>query len=251
MMSQCWRAVSFPSALPQASRVTEIKRVTRSIRELIQRLSQTALFAEHIGNGEFDVAYTPLSPKDVLGNALLTMRDQLVQLNKQQARLEKETKQQLISTQETERERIARDIHDGIGPLLTTAKLKLTSLPDSAAREETRQLLGEVINELRRISRNLMPAVLRDFGPGEALNQLVEQTRQSTDLEFHYANDLSRESSLPKEVSITLYRIAQEAINNTIKHAAATQIVMSLTEFDDQVVFYYKDNETRAASRDR
>ena len=87
-----------------------------------------------------------------------------------------------------------------------------------------------------------MPAVLQDFGPGEALHQLVEQVRQSTDIQVRYANDRSSESPLPKEIGITLYRVAQEAINNTLKHAAATQIVMSLTEFDDQIVFYYKDN---------
>ncbi len=224
------------------SRIVEIESITTSLGELIQALSRTVHFAQHIGTGRFDADYTPLGARDELGQALLTMRSQLVQLYEYRDQQAQQTKKLLVSTQEGERERIARDIHDGVGPLLTTAKLKLSMLPDSGAREEVRLMLGEVINELRQISRNLMPAVLRDFGPGEALNQLVEQIRQSTRLRFRYANDLSSTSRLPDEISITLYRIAQEAINNTLKHAGATEVVMSLTEFDNQVVFYYKDN---------
>ena len=225
-----------------SSRVKEIKNISGSLNELIQSLSRTAYFAQRIGEGDFQAAYTPLGARDELGQALLKMRDQLLQFNEQKEQSERATRRRLVDTQEAERERMARDIHDGVGPLLTTAKLKLSLLPESRLQQEIQQLLGEVIHELRRISLNLMPAVLQDFGPGEALNQLAEQVRHSTNLEFRYVNDLSDESHLPKEVGITLYRIAQEAVNNTLKHANATTIVMSLTEFDDQVVLYYKDN---------
>ena len=231
-----------PPATVRGSQVEEIESMSASLNELIQALNRTARFARHIGEGGFDAAYTPLSVGDELGHALLNMRDQLVQLNVQQERSERETKKRLVSAQESERERIARDIHDGIGPLLTTAKLKLSSLPDSPEREETQRLLGEVLAEVRRISRNLMPSVLSDFGPGEALKQLANQMNDSTSVHFRYVNDLLDDSHLPKETSIALYRIAQEAINNTLKHAAATEAVLSLTEFDDRVVFYYQDN---------
>ena len=233
---------TLPRRLPQPSRIKEMNAISASLSELIQVLKQAVDFARQVGQGNFTAPHQPLSQQDQLGHALLTMRDQLVQLNLQQEGVERETKKRLVDTQEAERERIARDIHDGIGPLLTTAKLKLFSLPDSPGREEVRHLLGEVIGELRRTSRNLMPAVLRDFGPGEALNQLVGQLRQSSDIQVRYANDLLSKSRLPKEISVTLYRVAQEAINNTLKHTAATQVVMSLTEFNDRVVFYYQDN---------
>ena len=234
---------ALPSRQAQSSRIKEINRISTSLSELIQALNRTVDFAQHIGQGNFTAAYQPLSEQDQLGQALLAMRNQLAQLNEQQDQVARETKKLLVSTQEAERERIARDIHDGIGPLLTTAKLKLSSSSVTGpAKEEIRQLLGEVIAEIRRISSNLMPAVLRDFGPGEALNQLVEEIRKSTDIRFRYVNDLPDESQLTKEEGIALYRIAQEAINNTLKHAEATEVVMSLTEFDDQVVFYYKDN---------
>ncbi len=232
-----------PLPQPRNSRVQEINTISASLDELIRALRRTADFAQQIGQGAFDAVHRPLSEHDELGRALLQMRDQLRQLNDRKEALERETKQILVSTQEAERERIARDIHDGIGPLLTTAKLKLTALPlPSDATQEVKMLLDEVIAEVRRISSNLMPAVLSDFGPGEALRQLASDVEKNTALTVRYANDLLSPSCLSKETGIALYRIAQEAINNTLKHAQATEIVMSLTEFDDQVIFYYKDD---------
>ena len=232
-----------PSPQSPVSRIEEIQNILASLRELIRALGQTARFARHIGEGKFDATYAPLSPQDELGRSLLTMRDQLLQLNAQKDQLERENKKLLVNTQEAERERIARDIHDGIGPLLTTTKLKVSSLTlPSLAKEDIIELLNSIITEIRRISGNLMPAVLSDFGPGEALNKLVREMARDTKITFRYVNDLLPESRLDKEVGIALYRIAQEAINNTLKHAEATEIVMSLTEFDDQVVFYYQDN---------
>lgn len=232
-----------PPERPQNSHVREINTISASLDELIRALRRTATFAQQIGQGNFDAVHRPVSDHDELGRALLQMRDQLRQLDDRKEALERETKQLLVSTQEAERERIARDIHDGIGPLLTTAKLKLTSssLPP-ATIHEVKSLLDEVIAEVRRISSNLMPAVLSDFGPGEALRQLAGDVEKNTELTVRYASDLLSPSCLSKETGIALYRIAQEAINNTLKHAQATEIVMSLTEFDDQVIFYYKDN---------
>lgn len=232
-----------PNKLIKGSRIQEINRISESLNELIQGLNRTIQFAQNIGQGNFSVDYHPLSDQDKLGNSLLTMRNQLLQLNEQKEQLEREAKKILVSAQETERERFARDIHDGIGPLLTTAKLKIftTELSDSAKQEIT-ELLNEIIAEIRRISSNLMPAVLRDFGPGEAIKQLVQEMEKKSPITIHYANDSLSQSRISKERGIALYRIAQEAINNTLKHAEATEVVMSLTEFDNRVVFYYKDN---------
>ena len=232
-----------PKKQLQPSQIREIESIADSLNELIQALNSTANFAQRIGQGDFEATYHPLSEQDKLGHSLLTMRDQLILLNDQKEQLERETKKILVSTQEAERERISRDIHDGIGPLLTATKFKMSSsdIPDSTRKEVT-QLLEDIIAEIRRISSNLMPAVLSDFGPGEALNQLVWEIQKNSHLTVRYVNDLLAESQLGKEAGIALYRIAQEAINNTLKHAEATEITMSLTEFEDQVVFYYRDN---------
>jgi signal transduction histidine kinase len=88
-----------------------------------------------------------------------------------------------------------------------------------------------------------MPALLMDFGPGEALTLLVEDFRKNTGLTFHFVNELFPEGSqLNKEKGIALYRIAQEALHNAIKHAGASTIKMSVTEFDDHVDFFLSDD---------
>ena len=224
------------------SRIQEINRISASANEWMQAMQRMMDFAQEIGQGNFEATYQPLSGQDALGLALIHMRDQLAALSEEKDQWEVASKRALLNGQETERERIARDIHDGIGPLLTTAKLRVSMLPLPAeARQEISDLLSEVIREVRRISSNLMPAVLRDFGLGDALQQLVRQMRPA-DVNILYTNDLLFPSGLGKETSIALYRVAQEGINNALKHAQAQNISLSLTEFDDQVMFYLKDD---------
>ena len=224
--------------------MVEINQISEAINRLIVALRRTATFARHIGEGDFAAHYDLLSVKDEMGLSILRMRKQLVQLNEQNARLERETKKVLVNAQEQERERIARDMHDGIGPLLTTARLKIAAfdVPDTL-KQELLQLIDDTITEIRRVSRNLMPAVLMDFGPGEALAILVDDLRKSVGIDIQYINELfSENSQLGKEKGIALYRIAQEALNNAIKHSCATTIKMSVTEFEDHVDFYIRDN---------
>lgn len=224
------------------SRIQEINRISASANEWMQAMQRMMDFAREIGQGNFEATYQPLSEQDALGLALIRMRDRLAAFSEEKDRWEMASKRALLNGQETERERIARDIHDGIGPLLTTAKLRVSMLPLPAeARQEISDLLSEVIREVRRISSNLMPAVLRDFGLGDALQQLVRQMRPA-DVNILYTNDLLSPSGLGKETSIALYRVAQEGINNALKHAQAQNISLSLTEFDDQVMFYLKDD---------
>ena len=225
-----------------SSRLQEINRISASVNEWMQAMQRMMDFAQEIGQGNLKATYQPLSEQDALGLALIHMRDRLAALSEEKDQWEVASKRALLNGQEAERERIARDIHDGIGPLLTTAKLRVSMLPlPPEARQEISDLLSEVIREVRRISGNLMPAVLRDFGLGEALQQLVRQMRHA-DVNILYTDDLLSPSGLGKEASIALYRVAQEGINNALKHARAQNISLSVTEFDDQVMFYLKDD---------
>ncbi len=229
----------------QASTVTmvEIGQISDAINRLIMALRRTATFAHQIGEGDFSSHYDLLSAKDELGLSILRMRNQLVQLNAQNIRLERKAKKALVNAQEDERERMSRDLHDGIGPLLTTARLKISNFDVPASlKDELLQLIDDTITEVRRISRNLMPAVLVDFGPGEALAMLVDEFQKNTDINIQYVNELLPNTRLSKEKGIALYRIAQEALNNAIKHAGASTIKISLTEFDDNVHFYISDD---------
>ncbi|HTP79786.1 MAG TPA: ATP-binding protein [Bacteroidota bacterium] len=154
-----------------------------------------------------------------------------------------------VKAQEDERRRIAREIHDGLGQLLTAIKFNLEILEDSFKPEEDerkrvddmKRLLDSVMKEARELSYNLMPSVLDDFGLSPALQLLCEQFSHQTSIpiSFHVQNFSDR---LEPMVEIGLYRIAQEALNNAAKHAAASEINVQLARLGEGLLLTVEDN---------
>ena len=171
--------------------------------------------------------------------SLYLTREALIEASTEKYRLQEEENQvraaSLLEGQEAERRRMSRELHDGIGQMLTGLKLQLEQLKDVPfATPKQRQhfhdlqsLLGETIEATRTVSFNLMPTTLQDFGLVSAIKLLVEQTARAVSIAFDVSGiqDIGR---LAPAVEISLYRIVQEAINNTIKHANAKQISISL-----------------------
>ena len=141
-----------------------------------------------------------------------------------------------VHAQEEERRRIAREIHDSLGQMLTAIKFNVEILEDAAGlqTEEDRQrlvdiktLLDNAMSEAREISYNLMPSVLVDFGLVPALQFLGEQFSKSNQLNVQvHTNGV--EGRLDPSIEVGLYRIAQEALNNIAKHANAHEINVQL-----------------------
>ena len=233
-----------PQKLIDSSKIREIHEISHSINRLIDSISHTVSFSREIGRENFNISYNLLSEEDELGKAVMEMRNKLIILNQQKSQLETQRKKDLINTQEAERERISRDIHDGIGPLLTTTKMKISSLAmDEKTKAELLELINNTINEIRNASKNLMPGVLLDFGPAEAIKAMVDEIKQKTDFDIVYHVEKSTElTNFGKEKGIALFRIAQEAINNALKHSGGTKIIVSFTEFDEFISLYIKDN---------
>lgn len=223
--------------------IEEFAAIMTSLNRLIRALKSAVAFANHIGKGQMSASYEMLGEKDELGQAILSMRDQLVILDRQKRLLERQSKKSLIEGQENERERIARDLHDGLGAMLTTMKLKVSQGMDEPLKSEFAALLNEAIQEARNISRNLMPSVLMDYGMYEALAQLCHATQNNTGITVKFTYDKSTESTkLDRVQQVYVFRIIQELINNAIKHSGCTMINISVTEFDDQINLYLKDN---------
>ena len=223
--------------------ILEFSEIMKSMNRLISALRSTVSFANSIGKGHMNEKYESLSEEDELGQAIMSMRDQLIVLDQQKLELERQSKKFLIEGQENERERIARDLHDGLGAMLTAMKLRLTQENDDTPNGEFAKLLDEAIKEARNLSRNLMPSVLMDFGLYDALAQLAQSTEKNTGIKVKYLCDSdSDKSKLEKAKQVYLYRIAQEGINNAVKYADCSEIKLSLTEFDDQIILFISDN---------
>jgi PAS domain S-box-containing protein len=154
-----------------------------------------------------------------------------------------------VQAQEDERRRIAREIHDGLGQMLTAIKFNLEILEDMITVGQDGQnrildmkgLLDDVMKEAREISYNLMPSVLDDFGLTPALQLLSEQftNRTTVKAQFHTIGITER---LDPQMEIGLYRIAQESLNNVAKHAEATEVNLQFIRYPEGIRLIIEDN---------
>lgn len=155
----------------------------------------------------------------------------------------------LLEGQEEERRRFARELHDGIGQMLTgiklhAEKLKSSSMADEKQRQrfaELCDLIADIIQTTRQVSYNLMPSTLSDFGLGPTLQLLAEQTTRSSgiDIVFNGPHDAAR---LSPTMEISLYRIAQEALHNAVKYANAQTIRIHLQQDRHKLVLSVQDD---------
>ncbi|HVK96374.1 MAG TPA: sensor histidine kinase [Flavisolibacter sp.] len=150
-----------------------------------------------------------------------------------------------VSTiQDQERKRIAQDLHDGMGTLLSAAKLKLSNL---RVTQEVRQvqdtvcLLDEAIAELRFISHNIMPAPLSRLGLVAALQNLFSRLTESVPLQFEFVSHGFNER-IPEEKEILIYRMVLELVNNIIKHADAKRISVQLVKYPNEINIIVEDD---------
>ncbi len=149
----------------------------------------------------------------------------------------KELTQRVLDTQEEERGRVARELHDGISQILVGVRYALDNARrrlgrgENAAAQEPLQKgidnLGTAITEVRRISRDLRPGVLDDLGLGPALKALTDDFRERTGIETEFSTVVFR-NRLDQDSKIALYRIAQEALTNIERHSGATRVTIDL-----------------------
>lgn len=163
--------------------------------------------------------------------------------------------QRVVESQEEERARLSRDLHDGISQWLVSIKLqieagiaRLAGNADQQARapatfERAAEQLNKVLGEVRRISHNLRPAILDDLGLGAALDHLVHEYNDSSSAQASFAaSPPGAGEGLPDMVNTVLFRIAQEALTNSERHANASEVLVGLREAHGVVELRIEDN---------
>jgi PAS domain S-box-containing protein len=155
---------------------------------------------------------------------------------------EKERLAALLEGQEKERSRIAKDLHDGLGQMLTAIKMNIALMAshDNRAQDLSR-LIDEAVQESVRISENLVPSRLKDFDLATCINTLCNQIHQSTRTRINF-EALGEPIPLDQQQKIHFFRIAQEAISNAIKHAQASHIVVQLTQDENNTILTIEDD---------
>lgn len=157
--------------------------------------------------------------------------------------------QSLMKGQEEERSRLARDLHDGVGGLLSGVKLNLSNMKGNGFQSDgnaqaIHTIIGQLdcsIEELRRVSHNMMPETLIKYGLREALENYCESIHLSGDPEI-ILQTYGLEVRMDQDAEIILYRLVQELLTNTIKHAEASRVLVQLIREDDRISLTVEDD---------
>lgn len=175
--------------------------------------------------------------------SLLTYRNHRHKQKLQQAKIDElETEKQLTATEavlkgeEQERTRLAKDLHDGLGGMLSGIKFSLSNMkenlimtPDNAqAFERSIDMLDSSIQEMRRVAHNMMPEMLVRYGLKIALEEFCNEINRSGAIHTNYQFIGTHTTSIDQTVAVTVYRIVQELVNNAIKHAYAQNVLVQL-----------------------
>jgi signal transduction histidine kinase len=154
----------------------------------------------------------------------------------------------LVEAQEEERSRLARELHDGAGQMLTSLLVRIKTLEKQAIKPEVQsglaiilETVSETIEQVRELSYRLRPAALEQFGLPVALETLVSDMAAESGMHYDCRFNLAN-GSLPQGIEVTLYRIAQEALTNVVRHAQASRVEVSLESVPQGVLMRIEDN---------
>lgn len=184
-------------------------------------------------------------------NRLINIQKQEIN-NQKISKLEDDIKinsmQSMLEGQEIERERIAKDLHDSLGGVLSTIKLqfdsvqsKMSKVADIEEYQKAHKLIDAAVDEVRSISQNLQPSSLENLGLKPAIKDLINRFDgpKIPEIDFQF---YSFPDNLDKMTSLYIYRMVQELLHNSIKHAQASEIMIQLTKDEDELVIHFEDD---------
>ncbi len=155
----------------------------------------------------------------------------------------------IIKGEERERQRFAREMHDGLGPLLSTIKLYVNELNAASISHNERkelirhsnELIDDAVSATRTISNNLMPTVIHSYGLIKAVEAFCDKVNKTNQLKINFETEYLEER-LDDNLELILFRVISELINNTIKHAKAENVFILLIKYEKKLTLYFKDD---------
>jgi signal transduction histidine kinase len=158
----------------------------------------------------------------------------------------------IITTEETEKKRFAKDLHDGLGPLLSTVKMSLSALipmvSDTVGKEilgNTNHVVNEALSTIKEIANNMSPHVLTNLGVASAINTFAAKVNQTRSVTIDFRTNMEGER-FDTDKEVVMYRAACELINNGMKHSGASRIEMDLRAVDG--VFLIESSKGKGTS---
>lgn len=181
------------------------------------------------------------------GKETETLRGIIVDITDQK-NIERKILNTVIETEEKERKRVAEDLHDGLGSLLSSLSIYIDIIDDEGLSKEekekhldyTRNLINEAIISSKEIANNLRPSTLSRFGLVASLKSFCEKINDTKKININFQSDEIKITE--NQIEIALFRIVNELINNTLKYASADNIRINLTKQNNTIYLHYKDD---------
>jgi len=169
----------------------------------------------------------------------------VIRYNKKYMQLQKDRIQAQIMIQELERKRIANDLHDSLGPMLSTVKLYMHSISvsndtDKESLDKASNFIDETIKNLREISYNLLPSSLARNDLAMVVKEYISRIASRHPLKIDF--ETTKNTVIPKEIEIHLFRVVQEIVHNTIKHSGAANLKLVIAQQPDGLFLISEDN---------
>jgi PAS domain S-box-containing protein len=195
-------------------------------------------------NGEIHSIQTETSVMDYYGQeAFLLMTRDVTHIKEAERKL----LEAVIQTEENERGRLAQDLHDGLGPVLSTIKIYFQVFLDSTDKqkkellaEKLKNTIEEAINSISEISHNISPHILRNYGFYAAMKQFIQRISLTNVVHINF--DCEKEPDIDPNTGIVLYRTLTELINNSLKHSGCRNISVTCRLRDDLLYIQYSDD---------
>jgi len=153
----------------------------------------------------------------------------------------------ILETEDKERRRFAQDLHDGMGPLLSTIKLYTRSILTARdvknkeiAIEKSLETIDEAITQIKEISYNMSPSILKDFGLIVAVKSFVNKFNETRKININFQSDVNQRFT--SNIEASLFRVIIELINNTVKHAHANNALIEISKEKKQLYVVYSDD---------
>lgn len=196
----------------------------------------------------------PIKDKDRIRGVILVITDATERKLAERSRREREMMERVIEAQEGERRRIARDLHDHLGQRMTALRLRIQALTEKCAENlELKDAIGsvqasamEIDRDISFLSWELRPTELEDLGLDDALKSFLREWSQQYGISAEFQSSKigsgNHDDKLPHAVETNLYRIAQEALNNVLKHSGADSVNVLLQHRPESLVLIVEDN---------
>jgi signal transduction histidine kinase len=220
--------------------------ISRRMTKPLIRLRDATI---NLGEGLYNMDL-PVTTRDEIGALTVAFNVMARQIKEKTTELQKERFGRMRSVfdgEEMERQRLSRELHDGIGQSLIAIKLRLENLLYQDGKEvrhsiqELKNYFDQIIDEVRRMSNNLMPSVLEVFSIPIAFRNLFTETEDHSHLRIYFEANGDFDD-LDKKIKTYIYRLTQEALNNIVKHADAREVRVNLTRYPDHLTLVIRDD---------